>query len=115
MWLDSQLTLKEHYPRRLKDGTNALTRLRRLAGHCGKVMTACIQSVAMFGAELWWNGTNATGTIGRGNELQRLVNQQARAVTGCFRTTRECWQWSRVETGSGATREPAATLRPEAS
>ena len=61
IWLDSQLTLKEHHATRLKDGRNALTRLRRLAGrlglspaNCRKVMTACIQSVAMFGAELWW-------------------------------------------------------------
>jgi len=94
VWLDSQLTLKEHRARRRKDGRNTLVRLRRLAGqkglspaNCRKVMTACIQSVAMFGAELWWNGTQAIGTIGRANELQLLVNQQARAVTGCFRTT----------------------------
>ena len=49
-------------------------------------MTACIQSVAMFGAELWWRGEGARGTVGRANDLQLLVNQQARATTGCFRT-----------------------------
>ena len=27
------------------------------------------------------------GTIGQANELQLLVNQEARATTGCFRTT----------------------------
>jgi hypothetical protein len=52
-----------------------------------KVMTACIQSVTMFGSELWWKGDRVEGTIGRAEELQTLVNKQARAVTGCFQTT----------------------------
>jgi hypothetical protein len=58
--LDSQLTLKEHHAIRLKEGEKACGRLRRLTGqmglalvNCRKVMTACIQSVAMFGSELW--------------------------------------------------------------
>jgi ribonuclease HI len=55
--------------------------------NCRKVMTACIQSVAMFGAELWWKGDGVQGTIERGKELQILVNKQARAVTGCFGST----------------------------
>jgi len=50
-------------------------------------MSACVQSVAMFGAELWWKGDLAQGTIGRANELQLLVNQEGRATTGFFRTT----------------------------
>jgi len=93
IWLDSQLTLKDHHVRRMKEGRNALTRLRRPAGqlglspaNCRKAMAACIQSAAMFGAELWWKGDQTAGTIGRANELQLLVNQQARATTGCFRT-----------------------------
>jgi len=94
VWLDSQLTLKEHHTTRLKSGRNAMTRLRRLTGrmglspaNCRRIMTACVQSIAMFGAELWWKGGNAQGTTGRAEELQLLVNQQARAVTGAFRTT----------------------------
>ena len=94
VWLDSQLTLKEHHARRLKGGRNAKTRLRRLTGplrlspvNCWKVMTACVQSVAMFGAELWWKGDGTRGTVGRAKDLQLLVNRQARASTGCFRTT----------------------------
>ena len=50
-------------------------------------LVACVQSVAMFGAELWWKGGNVRGTTGRVEELQLLVNQQARATTGAFRTT----------------------------
>jgi len=41
----------------------------------------------MFGSELWWKGDRVDGTIGRAKELQKEVNKQARAVTGCFRTT----------------------------
>ena len=44
-------------------------------------MTVCIQSVAMFGAELWWKGDHVAGTTGRADELQLLVNQEARATT----------------------------------
>jgi len=94
VWLDSQLTLKEHHTTRLKNGRNALTRLRRLTGQLGlslanyrKAMTTCIQSVVMFGAELWWKGEGARGTVGRANDLQLLVNRQARVTTGAFWTT----------------------------
>jgi len=94
VWLDSQLTLRDHHATRLKQGQKAMTRLRRLTGqmglspaNCRKVMTACIQSVAMFGSELWWKGDHVRGTMGQANELQLLVNQEARATTGCFRTT----------------------------
>jgi len=94
VWLDSQLTLKEHHATRLKSGRNAMTRLRRLTGrmglspaNCRRIMTACVQSIAMFGAELWWKGGNVRGTTGRAEELQLLVNQQGRATTGAFRTT----------------------------
>jgi len=38
-------------------------------------------------AELWWKGEGARGTVGRANDLHLLVNQQARATTGAFRTT----------------------------
>jgi len=94
VWLDSQLTLKEHHATRLKSGRNATTRLRRLTGkmglspmNCRRIMTACVQSVTMFGAELWWKGGNVRGTTGCVEELQLLVNQQARATMGAFRTT----------------------------
>jgi ribonuclease HI len=94
VWLDSQLTLKEHHATRLKSGRNAMNRLKRLTGqmglspvNCRRIMTACVQSVAMFGAELWWKGGNIRGTTGRAEELQLLVNREARATTGAFRTT----------------------------
>ena len=71
VWLDSQLTLRDHHTTRLKQGQKAMTRLRRLTGqmglspaNCRKVVTACVQSVAMFGSELWWKGDHVRGTMG---------------------------------------------------
>jgi len=40
-------------------------------------------------------GNETRGTVGRANELQLLVNQQARATMGCFRRPiKECCRWS---------------------
>jgi len=85
VWLDSQLTLKGHHAVRMKEGRKAKARLHRLTGqmglspaNCRKDMTACIQSAAMFGSELWWKGDHVTGTKGRAEELQLLVNQEPR-------------------------------------
>jgi len=88
IWLDAQLSLKEHHATRMNEGRKALTRLRRLTGqmgltpaNCRKVLTACVQSATMFGAELWWKGDHTTGTQGRAEEIQRLNNQEAQATT----------------------------------
>jgi len=95
VWLDSQLKLRNHHAVRMKEGSKAMTRLQRLTGqmglspvNCRKVMTACVQSTAMFGAELWWKGEQG-GTSGLAKELQVLVSQEARATTGCFCTTNQ--------------------------
>jgi len=50
-------------------------------------MKACIQSAGMFGSELRWKGDHTTYTKGRPEELQLLVNQEARATTGYSQTT----------------------------
>jgi hypothetical protein len=38
-----------------------------------------VQAVALYGAELWWRGQKD-----RQRELQLLINQQARGLTGAF-------------------------------
>jgi hypothetical protein len=38
------------------------------------------------GVELRWNGEKNRGTKGGASEIQLLVNQEARAVTGYFQT-----------------------------
>jgi len=39
----------------------------------------------MYGSELWRKGEEENSTIGRANDLQILVNQQERDITGCFK------------------------------
>jgi len=94
IWLDSHLTLRDHQRMMMKKGRKALPRLKRLtgqmgltSGNCRKVMAACVQSVAMYGTELWWKGEGKPGMSSGAGELQKLVNQEARAVTGTSRTT----------------------------
>ena len=84
MWLDSHLTLRDLQKVMLKKGRKAWVRLKRLtgqmgltAGNCCKVMTACVQSVAMYGSELWWKGEGDQGMAGGAAELQKLVNLEA--------------------------------------
>ena len=96
VWLDSQLTLKDHHDVRMEKARNTQNRLRRLAGQvglspksCRRVQAACVQAAALFGSELWWKGDGAQGTIGRQEDVQRLVNQEARLTLRAFRTTNQ--------------------------
>jgi len=43
----------------------------------------------MFGAELWWKGEGVWRMVCRANNLQLLVNEQTRAITGAFRSTNQ--------------------------
>jgi len=49
----------------------------------------CVQAVAMYGPQLRWKGEKGNGTTGRANDVQILVNQQARDITGCFKSTNQ--------------------------
>jgi ribonuclease HI len=87
--LDAGLTLKAHYQGRLQKAKKAEARVRALCRQRGllpgliwRIQKAAVQAVALYGAELWWRGQkDRTGGI------QRLINQQARAITGAFWTT----------------------------
>jgi len=76
----------------MKKARVAQTRLRRLTGQIRlspenrsrRVQAACLQAAALFGAELWWK---EKGTLGNRDDIQKLVNQEARASAGAFRTT----------------------------
>ena len=66
VWLDSQLTLKDHHDVRMKKARNAQNRLRRLAGqvglspeNCRKVQAACVQAAAFSDRN---SGGRATGS-----------------------------------------------------
>jgi hypothetical protein len=91
---DDSALMVGHQKAMMKKGRKAMGRLQRLTGemgltpaNCRKVMSACVQSVAMYGSELWRKGATGRGMAGGVEELQKLVNREARAVTGCFRTT----------------------------
>jgi len=49
---------------------------------CKRIQVAAVQAVALYGAELWRHGQK-----NRAHEVQTLLNEQGRRVTGCFRTT----------------------------
>jgi len=44
---------------------------------------ACVQAVALFGSELWWDPNE----LGRHDDLQLLLNQQARLILAVLPTT----------------------------
>jgi ribonuclease HI len=89
MLLDTGLTLKAHYQNRLQKAKKAEARVRALCRQQGlppglvrRIQKAAVQAVALYGAELWWQGQKD-----RLGGFQRLINQQARAITGAFKTT----------------------------
>lgn len=43
---------------------------------------AVVESVALYGAELWWRGQKD-----RLDGIQLIINRQARAITGMLKTT----------------------------
>jgi hypothetical protein len=47
------------------------------------VQIACVQVVALYGSELWWDPRET----GRRDDLQLLLNRQARSTLGALPTT----------------------------
>jgi hypothetical protein len=89
IWLDAGLTFKAHYLTRLQKARTAEARVRTLCrgqglppGLVRRTQVAAVQAVALYGSELWWQGQKD-----RLKGMQQMVNRQARAVTGMFRTT----------------------------
>jgi len=89
VWLDDMLTLNDHTKRTLAKARRAQIRLRSLmvkkglsSEGCKRIQVAAVQAVALYGSELWWRGQE-----NRAQEVQKLLNEQGRRVTGCFRTT----------------------------
>src|SRR5213078_1501995 len=89
VWLDSRLSFKTHYKTRLQKAKAAKSRLRSISSTYGlspglvrRVQIAAIQSVALYGTEIWWQGQKTWA-----EDLQRLINRQARSITGALKTT----------------------------
>ena len=80
MWLDSRLTFDPHVSERLRKAKTAESRIRGLSKIYGlspalvrRIQIAAVQSVALYGAELWWKNQK-----NHQNEIQKLINRQAR-------------------------------------
>jgi len=89
VWLDDMLTLNDHTKKTLAKARRALNRVRSLmtkkglsSEGCKRIQVAAVQAVALYGAALWWHGQR-----NRAQEVQVLLNEQGRKITGCFRTT----------------------------
>jgi len=63
------------------------------------VQIACIQAVALYESELWWDPEE----VGRRDDLQLLLNQQARSILGALPTT----PWGALMREAGLTPVPA--------
>jgi len=89
VWLDDMLTLNDHTKKTLTKARTVQNRVKSLmmkkglsSEGCKRIQVAVVQAVALYGSELWWHGQK-----NRAQEVQALLNEQGRRVTGCFRTT----------------------------
>jgi len=89
VWLDSGLNLKAHYQTCMRKARAAENRVQHLCQNHGlapglarHVQVAAVQSVALYGAELWWQGQKD-----RLMGIQLMINRQARAITGMLKST----------------------------
>jgi len=83
------LTLNDYTKKTLAKARRAQNRVKSLMTKkglslegCTRIQVASVQAVVLYGSELWWHGQK-----NRAQEVQMLLNEQGRRVTGCFRTT----------------------------
>ena len=89
MWFDSRLTFNSHINEKLRKAKTAESRIKRLSKTFGlssalirRIQIAAVQSVALYAAELWWKNPKNHQI-----EIQKLINQQARSITGMYLST----------------------------
>lgn len=89
MWLDSRLSFNFHVNEKLRQAKTAESRIKGLSRTYGlspslvrRIQIAAVQSIALYGAELWWKNQK-----NHQNEIQKLINRQAGAVTGMYSST----------------------------
>jgi hypothetical protein len=90
-WMDSALNFNEHFTKRMAKARHREAESKRLHGNYGinprnmrTIMTATIQTTALFGSEIWWR---EKGQQKRSEEVQKMLKRQARAITGSMKTT----------------------------
>jgi len=90
VWKDAHLTFKEQHNQCMETAMAAEARLRTLTTTYGivpervrAIQVACVQAVALYGSEVWWDPKDA----GRRDDLQLFLNRQARSILGTLPTT----------------------------
>lgn len=91
--LDSELRLNNHHEAWITKARKRQAQIRRLCHNQGlpaysaaNLQRAIVQSVATYGIELYGVQQKSTITNSKINDLQKIVNSQARAAIGAFRT-----------------------------
>jgi hypothetical protein len=99
--MEAHLTFKEHLNRCMKKARAAEARLRTLTKTYGvvsqsmrAVQVACVHAVALYGSELWRDPKE----VGRRDDLQLLLNRQARSILGALPMT----PWGGTDEGGRA-------------
>jgi ribonuclease HI len=95
VWLDAKLTLKHHHQTWTTKARRAQARINRLCrsnglppGSVKALQTAVVQAVALYGIELQGiRGKPEPRVKTTIEQVQRIVNAQARATLGCFPST----------------------------
>lgn len=89
VWLDSQLKFTTHINEKVKRARTAEIQIKGLTRTYGlvpglvrRIQLATVQSTALYGAELWWKGQK-----NHGETIQKLINRQARSITGMYPST----------------------------
>ena len=89
IWLDSQLKFNAHINEKLQKARTAEIQIKGLTQTYGlapalirRIQIAVVQSIALYGAELWWRGQKNHETT-----IQKLFNRQGRAITGMYPST----------------------------
>jgi len=97
--------LKEHHNRCMNKARAAEAMLHTLTKTYGvvpesvrAVQVACVHAVALYGSEHWWDPRD----VGRRDDLQLLLNQQARSILGALPRT----SWGPLLRESGLTPAP---------
>jgi hypothetical protein len=93
-WLDPKLTFNHHHQKWLTKARQQQARLARLCRSQGlppastaNLQKAVAPSVAMYGIDINAARRYPSRDVGHIASLQLILNRQARAITGCLRTT----------------------------
>lgn len=88
-WLDLARNFKDHYTKCMAKARQIEKNIQRVHGQYGltpanvrKITIAVDQSSALFGSGIRWRGQK-----NRAEDIQKIINRLARAITGCMKTT----------------------------